>query len=307
MKALKLLSGYILLGALISSCYTEVLIEDDFIEDSSFNTDRVLQSYDLWYVDIHQTTGSGEVPFLQTAFTISFDQGILLANNNIVGIGKTGGGLGIEVGVYDPFRAAVEIDHDIDGRWLFEVFVINNNTLELYNPSTDTSYIIKGYQRSNFDYDMVFYNNIDYFLQEYEAWEKVFTSETGAINEFDDENYLQFLSGTNGSLFRSSLDAPGTALSTLQWDYEGDYQVFDVINDETLKTLTLDYDFMDNDYFELYVINDSSIELYHPDSGTVYEFNGRGYIEYLKNGNNTTARKRKKTKLPLMNVIRKRK
>ena len=244
MKAIKLLSGFILIGILVSSCYTEVLIEDDYIEESSFNTDQVLQSYDLWYIDINESRGNGEVPFLQTAFTISFNRGLLLANNNIVGIGKTGGGLGTEVGIYDPLRAAVEIDHDIHGRWLFEVFVLNNNTLELYNALTDTSYIINGYQRSNFDYDMVFYNNINYFLQEYEAWEKVFTSEVGAINDFDDENYLQFLSGSNGDFFRSSLDTPGTALNSLQWDYEGDYQVYDVVNDETLKTLTLDYDFM---------------------------------------------------------------
>lgn len=307
MKTIKIVSGLLLLGLLASSCYTEVLIEDDYIETSSFNTDRVLQSYDLWYVDINASHGNGEVPFLQSAFTISFDRGIFLANNNLVGIGKTGSGLGIEVGVYDPLRAAVEIDHDIDGRWLFEVFALNNTTLELYNASTDTSYIIRGYQRSNFDYDMLFYNNINYFLQEYEAWEKVYTSEAGAINDFDDENYLQFLSGSGGDYFRSSVDAPGTAINSLQWDYEGDYQVYDVVNDETLKTLTLDYDFMDNDYFELYVINDSSIELYHPDSETVYEFRGRGYIEFLKNGKTTITKKRKKTKLPVMNVIRKRK
>ncbi|MCW5514884.1 nicotinic acid mononucleotide adenyltransferase [Muriicola sp. Z0-33] len=307
MKTLKLFSGFLLLGLLSSSCYTEVLIEDDYIETSSFNTDQVLQSYDLWYVDINASRGNGEVPFLQTAFTISFDRGLLLANNNLVGVGKTGGGLGIEVGVYDPLRAAVEIDHDIDGRWLFEIFVLNNATLELYNAPTDTSYVIRGYQRSNFDYDILFYNNINYFLQEYEAWEKVYTSEAGAINDFDDENYLQFLTGTNGDYFRSSVDAPGTALNSLQWDFEGDYQVYDVVNDETLKTLTLDYDFLDNDYFELYVINDSSIELYHPDSETVYEFRGRGYIEFLKNGTNAVTKKRKKTKLPVMNVVRKRK
>ena len=307
MKAIKLFSGLLLIGILSSSCYTEVIIEDEFIEESAFNTDQVLQSYDLWYVDINETTDNGEVPFLQRAFTISFDRGTLLANNNMVGIGKTGGGLGIDVGYYDALRAAVEIDHDLDGKWLFEVFVLNTNTLELYNAFTDTSYIIRGYQRSNFDYDMVFYNNIDYFLQEYEAWEKVFTSEEGAINDFDDENYLQFVSGTNGPFFRSSVDATGIPINSIQWDYEGDYQVYDVVNDETLKTLTLDYDFLDNDYFELYVINDGTIELYHPDSGTVYEFKGRGYIEYLKNGKASVAKKRKKTKLPVMNVTRKRK
>ena len=54
--------------------------------------------------------------------------------------------------------------------------------------------------------------------------------------------------------------------------------------DETLKTLTLDYDFFGDDYFELYVINDSTIELYHPSSETVYEFKGKGYNLFLKLG-----------------------
>ncbi len=304
MRAIKLLFGFIAIGFLSTSCYTEVLIEDDFIEASPFNTDQVLQSYDLWYIDINQTQGNGEVPFLQRAFTISFRQGTLYANNNIVGIGKTGGGLGIDVGYYDPLRAAVEIDHDLDGRWVLEIYAVTANTLELYHAPTDTSYFLRGYQRNSFDYDGVFYDNINYFLQEYEAWEKVFTSEEGAINEFDDENFLQFGSDNNGNFFRSSIDASGTPVVNLQWDFTGDYQVFDVQNDETLKTLTLDYDFLSNDYFELYVINDSTIELYHTDSGTVYEFRGRGYIEFLKSGK---AKKRTKTKLPVMNVVRKRK
>lgn len=122
------------------------------------------------------------------------------------GIGKTGGGLGIDVGYYDALPGAVEIDHDLDGRWVLEIYGVNNHTLELYHASSDTSYLNRGYQRSNFDYDMVFYNNIQYFLQEYEAREKGFTREQGAINDFDDDNYLQFLSGTRGEFFRSSID-----------------------------------------------------------------------------------------------------
>ncbi|MEP1015886.1 MAG: nicotinic acid mononucleotide adenyltransferase, partial [Maribacter dokdonensis] len=60
MKTIKLLTGYFLLATMLVSCYTEVIIEDDFIEESAFNTDQVLQSYDLWYVDINATRGNGE-------------------------------------------------------------------------------------------------------------------------------------------------------------------------------------------------------------------------------------------------------
>ncbi|MDF4203469.1 nicotinic acid mononucleotide adenyltransferase [Maribacter sp. SA7] len=301
MKTLKLLTGYFLLATLMVSCYTEVIIEDDFIEESAFNTDQVLQSYDLWYVDINATRGNGEVPFLQRAFTVSFDRGVLYANNNIVGIGKTGGGYGIDVGTYGTLRGTVDINHDIDGSWFLEVYAVNNNTIELYDASTDTSYYLKGYQINNFDYDMVFYDNINYFIQEYDAWEKIYTSETGALNDFDNENYLQFLP----RYFRSSLNAPNSSISNLRWDFEGDYQVFNVQGDNSLKTLTLDYDFFGNDYFELYVINDNTIELYHPESGTIYEFRGRGYQEYLKSGKGTESKKRIKTSNPTMNVERK--
>lgn len=301
MKTIKLLTGYFLLGTLLVSCYSDVILEDDFIEESAYNTDQVLQSFDLWYVDINSTRGSGEVPFLQRAFTVSFDRGVLYANNNIVGIGKTGGGYGIVVGTYATLRGIVDIDHDSDGLWDLEVFAVNGTTIELYEASTDTSYFLKGFQTDTFDYDMVFYDNINYFIQEYDAWEKIFTSETGVLNDFDEENYLQFLP----RFFRSSIDVTNTSIANIQWDYEGDYEVYDVQGDRSLKTLTLDYDFLGDDYFELYVINDSTIELYHPESGTTYEFKGKGYQEYLKLGKNTLAKKRIKSSNPTMNIKRK--
>ncbi len=301
MKTIKLLTGYFLLATLMVSCYADVIIEDDLIEESAFNTDQVLQSFDLWYIDINATQGNGEVPFLQRAFTVSFDRGVLYANNNIVGIGKTGGGYGIDVGTYGTLRGIVDIDHDIDGRWALEVFAINRNTIELYDSRSDTSYFLKGYQTNTFDYDMVFYDNINYFIQEYDAWEKIYTSEAGALNDFDNENYVQFLS----DFFRSSLDAPGTSVSNLRWDFEGNYEVYDVQGDNTLKALTLDYHFFSDDYFELYVINDGTIELYHPDSGTTYEFRGRGYQEYLKSAKGDESKKRIKSSNPTMIVKRK--
>ena len=139
MKA-KLLFLILLTGTLMTSCYREVIIEVEYIEESAFNTDQVLQSYDLWYVDINATKGNGEVPFLQRAFTISFDSGMLYANNNMVGIGKTGNGFGIDVGYYNTLRGTVEIDHDVDGPWLLDVSAVNKNTIELYDGRSDTSY-----------------------------------------------------------------------------------------------------------------------------------------------------------------------
>ncbi|NAS31056.1 nicotinic acid mononucleotide adenyltransferase [Flavobacteriaceae bacterium R38] len=304
MRAVKLLFALLFITIAVTSCHTEVIIEDDiFIDDPVFSLNRELSAYDLWYVDINQTTGNGEVPFLQKAFTISFNSGVLLANNNLVGIGSKGNGLGIDVGVYDTYNSVLEVSHDIDGAWELEVSIIGNNRIRMYHRPTNTSYFLTGYQRNNFDYDLVFYENIQYFLQEYDSWEKTYTSEIGAINEFDEENYLQFLTHGNGDTFRSSVDDPGIRLSDIVWDYEGVYTVFDVEDDLYVKTLTLDYDFLSNDYFELTVINDSTIELFHPNSGTIYEFKGRGHLEFLRGTQET--KKRKKVELPSMSIERK--
>ena len=292
MKTLKLLSGFALVAILFTSCYTEVNIDDE----PSISLNQLLNTHELWYVDINETIGTGETTFLQIAFTISFRNGTLYANNNLVGIGSQGNGFGIPVGNYGTYNMILDIDHDIDGYNTFDVYQMDSNTIELYNPNNDTSYFLHGYQRNNFDYDFVFYDNIHYFLQEYEAWEKTYTSDIGALNEFDYENYLQFLSGGDDSDFRSSQDESANSLNNIYWDYTGKYGVQDVANNNYLKTLTLDYDYFDNEYFELNVINDALIELYHPTSGTYYEFEGRGYIEFMRTTNGKTSKSLKKRK-----------
>lgn len=293
MKTLKLLSGFALIAILLTSCYAEVIIDDG--PEPTISLNQLLNSHELWYVDVNETIGHGETPFLQIAFTISFRGGTLYANNNLVGIGSQGNGFGIPVGVYDAYDMILDVDHEIDGFETFDVYQIDSNTIELYNPNNDTSYFLHGYQRSNFDYDYVFYDNIHYFLQEYEAWEKTYTSEVGALNEFDNENYLQFLAGGNDSTYRSSQDAQVSNVNNIYWDYTGVYGIQDVQGDDYLKNLTLDYDFFDNEYFELNVINDALIELYHPTSGTFYEFEGVGYIEFMRtNGKEDKSSKKKR-------------
>lgn len=279
MKTIKLLLGFSLATTLLTACYT-----DSIYNEPSISLNQLLGSYDLWYVDINQTMGYGETPFLQIAFTLSFNHGVLYANNNLVGFGPLGqgNGYGIDVGEYDTYDMILNVYHDLDGYQSFDVYQIDYNTIELYNPFDDTSYFLHGYQKSEFDYDFVFYDNIHYFLQEYEAWEKTYVSKTGVLNEFDHENYLQFLAGGNDFEFRSSQDVRTNSIHTIYWDYTGLYTVGNIKNNTHLKTLTLDYDYFDNEFFELRVINDQRIELYHPSSGTTYEFTGRGYIQYMR-------------------------
>lgn len=136
MKTLKLLSGFTLVAMLFTSCYTEVIIDDE----PSISLNQLLNTHELWYVDINQTVGTGETTFLQIAFTISFKNGTLYANNNLVGIGNQGNGFGIPVGSYGTSDMILDIDHDIDGFNTFDVYQIDSNTIELYNPNNDTSY-----------------------------------------------------------------------------------------------------------------------------------------------------------------------
>ncbi|QTE21418.1 hypothetical protein [Polaribacter cellanae] len=304
MKSLKLLFTIIITGALLSSCTT--VYEDDFIEEDSISLEEVVSGYDLWYVDYHRTIGNTDVPYVSRAFTLSFLNGTLYANNNIVDIGVTGNGLGIDVGTYDTFNGLLKTNHDIDGRNDFEVTVISANEIRLYNYRLNVTYFLIGYQTNTFDYDKVFYENIEYFLQEYEAWEKVATN-GGAPNAFDDENFLEF-TPENNTTFRSSKDNFGTQIDNINWSYVGSYKVFDVTNREDLKILTLSYDSGDIEEFELSVKDDEKIRLYNVKSKTTYDFVGRNFVA-LKKGEKTKKsavrnNNRKRTKIERKTKIR---
>ena len=296
MKSIKLLLVIIFSGALFSSC--SIIIDD--VADDSITLNELLSSYDLWYVDIHRTTGTADVPFVSRAFTLSFFNGNMYANNNIADIGFTGNGLGIIVGNYAAFDGVLETFHDIDGRHDFRVVQLSSNEIRIDHLDLNVSYYLEGYQRSNFDYDMLFYENIEYFLQEYDAWERTGISIVGTPNVFDDEHYLQFTS-ENNTTFYSSHDPFGTNIDDISWDFVGDYEVFDVQGIENLKILTLNYDGGDTEEFELSVNNDQNISLYHLSSETTYDFTGRGFIQFLRNSqkNESTVSNegRKRTKV----------
>ncbi|WP_456422708.1 hypothetical protein [Lutibacter sp.] len=293
MRTLKLLFTTVVAGILFTSCS---VIIDEFNDPYYADLEDVVTAYDLWYIDYNQTTGIGDVPFLSKAFTISFINGKLYANNNLVGIGTTGNGYGILVGYYDTFNGSLEIDHDLDGYFNFEVVQLSADRLKLVDNYNNVSYYLEGYQKYSFDFDQIFYDNIEYFLQEYDVWEKTNVSTTGNLNEFDNENYLAF-TPENITTFYSSQDNIGTNIDEVYWDYVGGYSVANVQGYDNLKILTLDYDSMGNEEFELTVINDEKISLYHISSGTTYEFTGVGYIQYLKSSS---------TKETVSNVGRKR-
>jgi len=296
MKTLKLLLATMLIGISFTSCSVVI---DDINNPYYVNLEDVVTAYDLWYVDYNSTTGRGDVPFLSKAFTVSFINGNLFVNNNLIGIGSTGNGYGIEIGYYDTYNGILEINHDLDGYYDFDVVQLSSDRLKLIDNYNNLSYYLEGYQKYNFDYDQIFYDNIEYFLQEYNAWEKTYTSTSGDINEFDNENFLSF-TPENITTFYSSQDEVGTNIDNLYWDYVGDYSVADVQGYDNLKILTLDYDSWGNEEFELTVINESKISLYHINSGTTYEFTGIGYIQYLKSSSSKeTVRNegRKRTKV----------
>ena len=277
MKTIKLLLGTFFIGLSLTSCIVDNTIDEPYYA----SLEEVVTANDLWYIDYNITTGTGDVPFLSKAFTISFINGKVYANNNLVGIGTVGNGYGIQIGYYDTFNGILKIDHNLDGFYNFEVIQLSVNNIKLWDKYNDVTYNLVGYHKSAFDFDQIFYDNIEYFLQEYQAWEKTYTSDAGAINEFDNENFLQF-TPENLTTFYSSKDNVGTTIANIYWDYVGGYTVANVQGYDNLKILTLDYDSTGNEKFELTVINNGKISLYHINSGTTYEFTGRNYIQYLK-------------------------
>lgn len=279
MRSSKLLLVFALVGSLFTSCE----YNRDLYFDSGISLNHLLSRYELWYVDYHQTSGTGDIPFMSRAFTLSFYNGIMYANNNIVDIGRTGNGFGIQVGTYSTFGFFLETFHDLDGRNDFEIEQLSQNTIRLYSRSQNVSYLLVGYQRANFDYDLLFYDNIEYFLQEYIAWERTGISNSGMSNPFDQEHYLQF-TPESITTFYSSRDPFGTNIANIYWDFVGSYEVFDVQGFIDLKILTLYYDNGDTEDFELRVVNNEQIDLFHGSSGTTYRFTGRGFIQYKRNG-----------------------
>jgi hypothetical protein len=306
MKTLKLFLAIVITGVMFSSCSS---VYNDSFNNFQPTLEDVVSGYDLWYVDYHRTAGTGDIPYVSRAFTLSFINGILYANNNIVAIGRTGNGLGIDVGTYNSFNGLLETNHDLDGFNDFEVTVLANNEIEIYNFNQNVSYYLIGYNVNNFDYDQLFYENIEYFLQEYVAWKKV-DAIGGTPNAFDDENYLEF-TPNNLTTFRSSQDNFGTQIANINWDYLGGYEVFDVSGFEDLKILALNYDNGDIEEFELSVVNDGRISLFHYNSETTYDFSGRGFIQFLKGEKNVKSAKevvrnnnRKRTKIERKTKVR---
>lgn len=289
MKTIKLLFAIITTSVMFSSC---TINEDGFV-DNGISLPELMEGYDLWYVDYPSTTGNGDIPFLTRAFTVSFLNGNLYANNNLVGIGTTGNGFGIKVGYYDYTPNTIRFYHDIYGYYELEVYQISSNEIKLYDRYSNTTYYLIGYQRSNFDYDRLFYDNIHYFLQEYKAWEKVYTSQEGVPNLFDNENFLKFMAGGSDDTFKSSQDIPGTNLNSIYWDYTGYYTVYNISGNNYQKVLQLNYGSNDVENFNLTIINDGRIRLYHTASGTTYEFQGRGFIQYLRQNAMRTKTKNK--------------
>ena len=279
MKTLKITLLALIFGFFFTSC----VIDDTIIYnyDNGVSLNEILQSKDLWYIDYNQTQGNGDVRFMSLAFTLSFVNGNVYANNNLIGLGNVGNGYGDQIGYYGTNGIFLEIDHDLDGYKDFKVIQLSYNKLKFISQNTNVSFILIGYNINEFNYDAVFYDNIEYFLQEYNTWYK--TETIGGIeNDFDYENYLAFIP-ENVNTFLSSQDEQGTNLNNLIWDFSGTYEVFNVQGTDTLKVIELYYDQNGIEEFELSVLNDQKIELYHIASDTSYIFEGNGQIIYKRN------------------------
>ncbi len=293
----------LVISLMLSSCSYNI---NNQIDEVPISLNEVLSSYDIWYVDYNSKTGKGEVPFLSIAFTISFLNGDVYANNNLVGIGSTGNGYGNKIGRYNTFDNILRINHPKYGNYEIEVIQLTQDKIRLVDRRENATYDLEGYEKRNFDYDRIFYDNIEYFLQEYVAWEKVFTSQEGMENAFDNEMFLGFTS-ENNTTFYSSKDKNGTNIDYINWSYTGAYEVADVEGYDDLKILTLFYDNGEKEEFELSVLNDANLRLYHISSKTTYEFLGRRNILYMRNSKNANSSQKEKKRFKTHRKIVKKK
>ncbi len=76
--------------------------------------------------------------------------------------------------------------------------------------------------------------------------------------------------------FECSQDRNGLNSGGLFWCFSDDFTVCDQSLGSINKQLTLSYDFIWNDYFDLCTVIDRIIELYPIDSETTYRFKGLG-------------------------------
>lgn len=277
----------ILLTILSLTACNKTYREDDWQNDRQIDLTNLVQSYYLWYVDIDRTEGTGNISFLSKAFTISFMPDFeVYANNNIVGLGITGNGYGISTGTYQVFdrNGIISINDDIDGIYDFEVVQISRNEIKLINRSENVSYYLIGYQKADFDYDALFYDNITYFLQEYEAWTKTYADIVSPSEPFVNENHLTFYVEGNDNVFESSESSVNIPTEQIYWNYTGTYEVLNT-SQNNHKELILYYD-IDNsrETFLLTIIDDRHIRLHNTVTDNIYEFEGHGYIQYRPKG-----------------------
>ena len=83
-------------------------------------------------------------------------------------------------------------------------------------------------------------------------------------------------------MFQSSVDVNIGNINNIFWDFQGNYTVQHLNGNNTVKRLNLQYANGEVEQFSLSVLNDSRIRLFHLASGTTYDFQGLGFIQYLR-------------------------
>lgn len=239
------------------------------------STSQKVFSQDLW---ILQESNGAVVPFIDRAFTISMSGGDLYANNNIFRLGAIGDGYGDRIGSVSFYKDLLELNHQQEGLFAFYVDRINVNTIRLTEIDTGVFYVFTGYRLNHFNFDQLFFENLEFLLQEFQAWENTQTL-NGVSNRFDQENYIQFQ--PNG-VFRTSIDPNGLSIDRVLWKYTGTYQVETIPNNLEQKRLFLSYADGSRESFLIKVNQDYEVSLCHDQSRTDYVFTGRKNIIYNK-------------------------
>ena len=114
----------------------------------------------------------------------------------------------------------------------------------------------------------------------------------------------------NLTTFYSSDDPVGIDIELVNWSFVGSYEVFDLEGEDYIKGLILNYDDGSLEDFDLTVLDDGTIKLYNVDTASIYKFEGKRFIQYLKNGGKKNIDKavsnapRKRTKVKRKTKVR---
>ncbi|MBB4117828.1 hypothetical protein GGR32_000100 [Mesonia hippocampi] len=199
----------------ISIALTSCKNDDDNgtpIENNNSIT-KLLASYTYWFIEPTDLQNIADVDFVKNAITLSFQNEVIYAQNNLIGFDNTT--MGNAVSTYTINQQGSEAYINVDNR-KYRVYGLGSNALKLVDSyDTNIAFYMTGYNANDFNLDDATYSRIIHLFNEYQMWVK--TEEVNPDNNnsvFKHYNYLRF--APTYSMFTST-DTQGKTYDQVDW------------------------------------------------------------------------------------------